>query len=103
MDDALRGPKTVYYHGAILALHVVDGVVQHAEISGVLDSLPDEVRDDDGDGDPIACPEPLGRALSDAIEASLPAVVNRGLTDGITVFAGGGPRSGSEPFTVHAG
>jgi len=100
----LRGGRTVYYTGAIVALHLVDGAVQHAEISGVLDSLPDEVRDDDDPqaADPVACPVPLGRVLADAIEASLPAVVYRALNNGVTVFVRSGPRLGSESFTVYA-
>ena len=99
----LRGSRTVYYTGAIVALHLVDGAVQHAEISGVLEGLPDEVRNDDDPAaaDPVACPVPLGRVLADAIQASLPAAVYRALNNGVTVFAGG-PHRGGEPFTVYA-
>ena len=101
----LRGSCTVYYIGAVVALHLVDGAVQHAEISGVLDGLPDEVRNDDDPAaaDPVACPVPLGRVLADTIQASLPTVVYRALNNGVTVFVRSGPRLGGEPFTVYAG
>ncbi len=100
----LRGSRTVYYIGAVVALHLVDGAVQHAEISGVLEGLPDEVGNDDDPAaaDPVACPVPLGRVLADAIQASLPTVVYRALNNGVTVFVRSGPRLGGEPFTVYA-
>jgi hypothetical protein len=33
-----------------------------------------------------------GHLLADAIQASLPTVVHRALNDGVTMFAGSGPR-----------
>jgi len=100
--EDLRGSRSVYYTGAIVTLHLVDGTVRHAEISGVLDGLPDEVRDDApeaADRSPARC-----RWAACSPTRSRPAcraVVYRALSNGVTVFASG-PHLGGEPFTVSA-
>jgi hypothetical protein len=78
--------------------------VTYAEFGGALDGLPDEWIDDTQEtaGDPVPCPDALGRVIGDLIDRELPGVEGRALHDGVTVYAAD-RHPLALPFTVYAG